>query len=210
MTRPLVLACLLAAVGCSDVTPPDRPAPYPFSFTITGGLQVVFHWTRQSLPVRIWVEPVGELPDAAAEAIRVWEDVALYGEFEGLLVADSSRADVIIVRGDGRPIQADTNFLRLDCFGRTTVSIELDTTITLPFRITVGPRLGANVDGVNGCARVVVAHELGHALGLFLHSDDARDLMNASPSFFGPSARDRVTFTALYHTPPTIGLPAGR
>jgi predicted Zn-dependent protease len=58
--------------------------------------------------------------------------------------------------------------------------------------------------------RQAVAHELGHTFGLFLESDDPADLMYPWPSPDGLSARDVATLEALYHTAPTVRLPAGR
>ena len=45
---------------------------------------------------------------------------------------------------------------------------------------------------------------MGHALGIFAHSPDPEDIMFADPEVELPSARDRRTAEAVYHTPPTL------
>jgi len=54
------------------------------------------------------------------------------------------------------------------------------------------------------------AHELGHALGLFLHSSDPDDLMYGRPTADALSPRDVATLQTLYHSAPTVRLPPGR
>ncbi len=45
---------------------------------------------------------------------------------------------------------------------------------------------------------------MGHALGIFAHSPNPEDIMFANPEVELPSARDRGTAEAVYHTPPTL------
>jgi predicted Zn-dependent protease len=89
--------------------------------------------------------------------------------------------------------------------------VGLDTLIRLPFRTTIVPRSGgASSEDLQECLRRATAHEFGHALGLFQESDDPTDLMHFLPSAVALSARDITTLEALYHSTPTVRLPAGR
>jgi predicted Zn-dependent protease len=46
--------------------------------------------------------------------------------------------------------------------------------------------------------RLTAAHEMGHALGLLMHSDNARDVMYPTNTATSLSARDYRTMEALY------------
>ncbi len=76
--------------------------------------------------------------------------------------------------------------------------------------MTVHRRSGADNAGAAACILSAVAHEMGHTLGILGESDDETDLMHVPPEVNAPSPRDRITLTTLYHTSPTIRLPAGR
>jgi predicted Zn-dependent protease len=53
----------------------------------------------------------------------------------------------------------------------------------------------------------IAAHEVGHTLGLLIHSPATTDLMYGTPSTATPTDRDRNTAQVLYHTPATIAPP---
>jgi predicted Zn-dependent protease len=208
MRAPVVPATLLlVCVGCDAATPPERPAPYDYAIRLATGPVLTFRWPETSLPVRIWVEPGTDLRHVVETAIRAWEGVALYHEFTGVVVEDSIGADVRVRLTT--PFASDQS-TALDCGGSTTIGVERDTTITLPFLISLSSRSGVNNGDVADCLLIVATHELGHALGLFLHSDDPGDLMYARPSLDGLSPRDRATFSTLYHSPVSVRLPIGR
>ena len=221
MTRQLVaLLALGAVVGCGDVALPERPEPYQFSIdcsidglcsSAAGDLKLIFSWPRHSLPVRIWAERRQDFPLHTARAIRLWMDASIYGEFSAVLVPDSQVADLIVLLGEPElVIQSSSDVTPLDCRGRTSIEVALDTTIALPFRITIVPRAGSGPNELNRCFPRAIAHEFGHALGLFLNSDDPSDIMFARPMVASTSLRDRATFATLYHTRPTVRLPDGR
>lgn len=207
MTRP-ALALLVLLAACDAATPPERTSVYDYTIRIPSGFPIVFRWPAASLPVRIWTEPILDLRWHVTAAITTWESGILFGEFRGVLVDDSTGADVII--HVGAPEEVVLTSERLACSGATLLEVDIDTAIVLPFRTYVTPRVGTSPQDVQECLHTVVAHELGHSLGLFLHSDDPDDLMFERPTSEGLSLRDVATLQTLYHSGPTVHLPPGR
>jgi predicted Zn-dependent protease len=227
MRRAIVLVVLACwGLGCTDATLPERPAPYRFWITLDsdgnaieeGGFRAIFRWPREALPVRVWTQPEPNVREGVIHAIGLWRSVALYGEFRAVLVSDSQTADIIITRGEPKTINNGATFDRLECQASTSIGIDLDTAIVLPFRTDISPRTGATGDQVARCFETVLSHELGFALGLFpdflggttFNGPTPEDLMYSPPRVDAPSARDQATFNTLYHTKPTVKLPVGR
>jgi predicted Zn-dependent protease len=158
--------------------------------------------------VRVWVENASGLPEHMARAIEVWESTFLYGEFDATVVSDSGSADVI-VRG-GTP---DDKLQRLrlhsalapECAGATDLDIDVATReLRLPIRVFVDPRSIPDDPGIEPCLALTSIHELGHAIGIFAHSEDPEDIMYVDPEVDLPSDRDRRTAEAAYHTPANL------
>ena len=134
----------------------------------------------------------------------------LYHEFDATIVADSSTADVII-RAAAPP---GTQFSRArlhsalapECSGATDLDISDDhTQLRLPVRVFIDPATPTPTHPTwPACLALTTTHELGHALGIWRHSELATDLMFADPSVPGPSARDLATAEMLYHLPANV------
>jgi predicted Zn-dependent protease len=209
----LAAGAALAVVACGDIGAPVRGDLYEWRLeapAVPGpGLDTLsFHWSRDELPVRVWVEDASSLPAHMERAIDVWESAFLYGEFEATLVSDSATADVI-VRG-GTP-EGKLRRLRLhsalapECAGATDLDIDVASReLRLPIRVFVDPRSLPDDPGIEPCLALTSIHELGHALGIFAHSEDPEDLMYVDPEVDLPSDRDRRTAEAAYHTPPNL------
>lgn len=218
MMRRIVTAFAAVATlsACSELGAPRRAEFYEWRLIVppqTGpGLDTLaFHWSQDDLPVRIWTEDSLDLPRRMRDAITGWKTQFLYGEFDGTIVSDSASAHVIARVGTA-PLALSGRSLRLErrapeCQGVTILDVSDDhTLLVLPLRIFVDPRFPPGTAGLEECLNLTVMHELGHALGLFEHSDDAGDLMFANPVVQGPSTRDRNTVERAYHRPATLSL----
>lgn len=199
----------LLAAACVEPTPPSHAPAYPF----TDAFGDVFHWPAERLPVRFYADARGSLRSLVAHAVDVWQRQLLYGEFRGVTVTDSGRADVIVRWGDSVPPDAppDNGPPVRACGGFTQGVVDSSgTAFARPFEVQITILTGAayTPGQVQACARRTTIHELGHALGLFQHSPDtARDIMAAFPRVDLPSTADRRTLETLYHTPPTLAPP---
>lgn len=205
MNRKLAVGVFVGtALACSDIATPSRTPRY-LSDVGTG----VFHWPAERLPVRYYATTQGTMATLVRNGLLAWERQFLYGEFSGVLVADSNNADVIVLWRDSVPpdVPPDTAGAVGACGGVTTIVVDSANVITGPIRVEVSVTAGYSLAQLAACTRRVAAHELGHTLGIFTHSPATGDLMYGAPSVETPSARDRATVEVLYHTTPTIGPP---
>jgi hypothetical protein len=212
-TRGIAAAAVLSTPACGDIAAPARTGLYEWRIetpAIPGpGLDTLsFHWGRDRLPVRVWVEDAFELSAHLARAIDIWRSEFLYGEFDAILVSDSSTADVIV-----RGASPDDKLQRLrlssalapECAGFTDLDIDVAAReLRLPIRVFVNPRSLPDDPGLEPCLALTSIHELGHAMGILTHSEDPDDIMYALPVVDLPSDRDIRTAEAAYHTPATL------
>lgn len=207
MKSRLLLLALLALLACDAPAIPQRVPAYPFD----DGAGDVFRWPETHLPVRFYADSRGPMPMLAARGFRIWEAQFLYGEFRGVPIADSSSADVIVTVAGPVPVDVppDSGPPLPVCSGLTRFVIDsANNSVDSAIVITVQRLAGTATDGqVIACFRRVIAHEVGHSLGLLRHSPDTADLMAAEPLVDRPTERDRMTAEVLYHTVPTIGPP---
>ncbi len=208
------LTALSAAVACSDIVSPNRSQRYDWRLVVnydSAGLPFTdtlsFHWPRKSMPVKIWAEDQDGLPGHVEQAIRVWRNAFLYKEWDGVLVSDSSQADVIVLATQPPPAirQAARIHGRAEsCEGAT----DIDTAATrFQLRVPLRSYVFVSVDGapdLEECLARVATHEIGHTLGLFQHSTDSLDLMFSFPSRLFLTDRDLGAAYNAYHFPPDM------
>lgn len=210
----LWMAAGSVVLSCADIAAPSRGNAYEWRRlrTSASGVDTLsFHWPSSALPVRFWAEDSLNLPAHVRRGLDQWEAAFLYGEFSGIVVSDSSTADVIVRTGiapkGGFSITRLESVLAPECQGAT--DIELSTSgqqILRPVRVYVDPRFAPDSPGVDECMALTSTHEIGHALGIFTHSPDTGDIMYADPAVATLSRSDRSTAELAYHTEPTLTI----
>jgi predicted Zn-dependent protease len=207
----------LALAGCRDnvgIGACFEPDATPYPFALNGDSNLVFHWPSSYMPVRVYAEPTGALPTNVAKAMAVWAGAFRCGELTLAVATDSTHADIIVRNPPTIPAveRPATRVMHSDSSGACTgvTQFSLDSTGTAlagPMRSYVSPYPGNDSALVASCYHFVVAHELGHALGLLADSPDTGDLMSPSPYRLALSEADRYTIQLLYHTASTLGPP---
>lgn len=211
---PLWLVAGSLLFACADIAAPSRGNAYEWRRIVStaGGLDTLsFHWGGSDMPVRFWAEDSLNLPAHVQQGIVQWEAVFLYGEFSGIMVADSNAADVIvrvaIAPKGGFSITRLERAMAPECQGATDIELSPSgEQILRPIRVYVDPRFVPGSPGVDECMALTTTHEIGHALGIFTHSADPEDIMYADPLVSSLSPRDRSTAELAYHTAPTLSI----
>jgi predicted Zn-dependent protease len=218
--RWVAAGLVLAGAACGDIATPIRNDFYEWRLIVpaasgSGNDSLTFHWPKDRLPVRIWVEDDASLPVNVPAAIAAWRRAFLYDEFDATIVGDSATADIIVRAGEAPGIQFSRAGIRLhsalapECAGATDLDISDDhTQLRLPVRVFIDPRSDPNAVGLPACLALTTTHELGHALGIWRHSGVATDLMFADPTVDAPSERDLGTAEVIYHLTPNV-VPIG-
>jgi predicted Zn-dependent protease len=218
MKRGAVILGLFVLLACEGPFIPSTLVNEVYPYNLDTTPPKIFRWEDGA---RIRVFTATELPErrqtleqAVTSGMRVWNDVALYDDYELVSVASVQDADVVVRWSDEvAPIDM------ADCppvlsLAVTTFCLSSDTT-----RLAVFPLLPPNAGP--GSVRVVVtilgaiavtpvevqrlvAHELGHVLGIGQHSSNALDLMHVPVDTVRPTKRDAATVQTLYRTDPDI------
>jgi hypothetical protein len=214
MRRLVVAGVLLSA--CDSPVIPGRDIADVYAFDLPTQPPAVLRWPAGAT-VRVFIAPgrdeanTAALRDAFEAGASAWNEAAVFAEYR---LAASSRiedADAVLVWSDVLPpveteqcrpsiTQAVTTFC-IDGFGTDSVQLRV-----FPLR---APQSGASrakmlitvLASEFGSVDRLVAHELGHVLGIARHSNDSRDLMwRTDPPVSRPTRRDAATVQVLYHT----------
>ena len=213
-SRWLAAGLVILGAACSDIATPIRNDFYEWRLITPaasgGGVDsLAFHWPADRLPVRVWVEDSLDLPTNMPPAIAAWRQAFLYGEFDAVVVSDSTTADVIARAGAAPGVQfARTRLhsaLAPECTGATDLAISPDhRDLQLPVRMYVDSRAAQTDPNLASCLALTTVHELGHALGIWRHSADSTDVMFGDPVVPVPSESDVETAQILYHFTPNV------
>ncbi|HET6798787.1 MAG TPA: hypothetical protein VFH40_16645 [Gemmatimonadales bacterium] len=205
-------------LSCADIAAPTRSQAYEWRRIVPTGTGTAdtlsFHWPPSRLPVRIWAEDVLELPAHVQHGIDQWKSGFLYGEFDAILVQDSSVADVVVRAGPpdkgGFSVTRLASAMAPECEGGTDFELPLGSReVQMPIHIFLNPRADPAAPGFEACMDLTATHELGHSIGILTHSPSPTDIMFGDPTVPVPSAADRATAELVYHSAPTL-TPAPR
>ena len=219
-TRRLALcAGLLLLAACDSATVParDRTEAYDFRLPFIGD-SLVLRWPNSSR-IRVFLNPgTDEQNGLLTAAYRLgsvaWEQASLYVDYRFAQVGAPEQADVIITwSGSALPVET------AQCppgggFAFTTFCVNTERTRLVPFPLRAGTMpssvrflvtIRESVGNNPARVRSLVAHELGHVLGIEQHSPNPEDLMFSDPLVRdAPNTRDRVTVQVLYQAQPNI------
>ena len=209
-----VLATLAALFACESATMPGHDASEIYSFAIQGDPPLVYRWPLGA-EVRVLVlgglgERAAVLSGAFTAGANAWNGVALWGEYRLVRADGLEDADVVVTWSDFDPPIDFAGCPRQGANAVTTFCMEGDGLQVFPAldggvsRVTMVVTISAS-PGAASRVRELVAHELGHVLGIGAHSPFAADLMWGSTlSRATPAPRDAATMRVLYHTRPDL------
>lgn len=193
----LTAAAILASCDAPSAIRPD-PAYDPTQLS-EGRL---YRWASGQT-IRVWVDngesaTAFDLPRSVRHSIAVWNAASMFGEFVLEMAATPSQANIIVF-DRSRPLPVVPGTCAFDArasFGYTyfcgasgraeRLSLVAGGASAVSVVIRVDRSLVANQDGLDA----IVAHEIGHALGIGAHSSDSADLMFGLPRVSSPSTRD--------------------
>ena len=216
----LAVATALVLAACESPAEPNIIRGYDFTLPVSG--DIVYRWPEGST-VRLYADPSGDperaalLEEAVDYAIGDWSDALGDASVSLVRVEELRAADVVVRWSDvPPPVQADHCAPRVSGSAATTFCPNADLTglerfplpdATDPDESSVRMLVTVLAEEAVGLGRVrqLVAHELGHVLGIGRHSPDPNDLMWDGPlGTDRPSAADRATIRRLYDTPPML------
>jgi predicted Zn-dependent protease len=200
LTKQLVLATLIAA-ACDHPTAARPDFAYDPT-QLTGGQ--LYRWSTGAR-VRVFVEPMAagslELAGAVQRAVVAWNAVPQEREFTLDVVTNRDLADVIVYdRSIPQPVVSGscpfspsgaagyTYFCPLNGRAerlRPLASSGLTTAIVI--------RVDMTTTATQAALDALVAHEVGHAVGIGGHSPQTTDVMYTRPTVRTPTDRDRNT-----------------
>ena len=216
LSRLAAAVALVALCACGDSpTPPSEGAPGydPHGAALDEfGQQrrFLYHWPVGSV-IRVFVDvtaaPAGsDLRSAVLAAASGWTGTLRNREAALALVTDPLQADVVVHYGEAPRIVGTADcappapavgvtFACPDFAAGSFAVLPLESGGAGHVKMDVAVHRG--LAGDEGRFRRVVAHEMGHLLGIGAHSPSAADLMHAAPTVTTPSAADGQTLRWL-------------
>ncbi len=213
------LAVCAVLVACDSPTVPERLLTEVYDYRLLTPAPLVLRWPIGTT-VRVYLEPNADpahtaaLEAGLAHGIEVWNAAALYREVYLERTEDLQQADAVLVFANTlQPVDV-SNCQPGGGLAFTTFCLDPQDNTRLAvfplrnggggrvkFLVTVRNQTVVDAESV----RELVAHELGHVLGIAQHSPRETDLLFGNTlTRDTPSPGDRATLHVLYHTRPDI------
>lgn len=214
-----ILLTSLTTIACDGPTLPPRASSSVYDFRLLGDTLHVFHWPNGK-EVRVFiVQNVdsslnAQLATAFERGAAQWNARALFDEYHLTRVASITDADAVLRYSTDLPPVNTTECTPTFSNAVTTYCIDDPDAAQLHLatfeflgmdEVTSHVKMLVTVlttsASINGRLDRLVAHELGHVLGIGQHSPEPTDLMAPGiPPRADLSARDAATVQVLYHT----------
>lgn len=218
LMRTLAVVAFSVLCAC-DAPTAARPLAAYNPTTLTNGL--LYRWTSGTT-IHVWIVPQAPLSPfdlgvATRQGMVEWNTVPQFGEFTLASAERIEDADLIVYDRDQPPPtqlgscpfdpRNSTGYTYFCPDGgdplraeRLLLASDPSHSVSLVIRVDLG-----RVTSQSGL-HALMAHELGHALGIGGHSDQPLDVMFGLPSVVTPSARDGATLRYLLGQNPDLIL----
>ena len=131
--------------------------------------------------------------EALSKSLSLWEK-GTQGKLQFQLTQDAAEADIRIKWVYQQDRQRNDEYIGEAMLIRDIEGFHVDIEVSLRDRSSLKPHALEIVEAA-------LLHEIGHAIGLWGHSDDPSDAMYFASTAKAPSARDIATWTQVSETP---------
>ncbi len=131
--------------------------------------------------------------EALGKSLSIWEK-AIQGKLRFQFTPDAAAADIRIKWAYQQDRQRDNEYIGEAMLVRDTEGFHVEIEVSLRDRTSLKPHPPEMV-------QAALLHEIGHAIGLWGHSDNPNDVMYFASTAKAPTAQDIATWTKVNETP---------
>ncbi len=215
-----LFAMIALVAACDSPSVPERLLTEVYDYRLRANGPKVLRWPIGTT-VRVYVAADADpartaaLESALENGANAWNAAALYGQVRLEQTTDLANADAVLVFSATLAPVETSNCSPSPGAAATTLCLDPQDPTRLrvfpirnggggnvKFVVTIRTQNPLDIEGV----RRLVAHELGHVLGIAQHSSRPTDLMFPETNLTRaePSPADRATLHVLYHSRPDI------